>query len=499
RLEGMVADGHWLPALALALDHFHKTNAAHLANIQAAEMRRRWAATRAAMAADLAAQQGVLKAVAGGAGSGGRTGAPTPGAAIYAQMYNPAQFERQRQEPGPTSRTTPLGSELERLVKRYISAVVEKAPPTMPRQHFAMAASSAMEYCVTIGRVDVLMQDVFSAFEAVKKEDVFAEELEPFVTAGKVSTMEPAVLKAFVEHFRSTGQLDVVERCLLRLNLASLDVDSAVRTCLGHRLYSAFVYIVTKQLRDCVLPVDVLLPIVLHPRLRLAANWLEQRAVSSQLFLYIACCLLGFSFPHGSPLPGEALSAEAAAQRFSMRANILPPLLSSEVQHASAVVAALVHAPELWRVEGGGSGVRSSDVAAALTRIRMCAPNHFASVLRTGSAAEEEAVAVTAAPKSVQKLAVIPPRYGVAPAAAPRSAVGAPNTRSPALGGAPGSVSMGTPVLRGAAGSEPPLSPLSQSATGRAVRADLLAAVFSVSGVPAPPKSFITAGDLEPG
>jgi hypothetical protein len=39
-----------------------------------------------------------------------------------------------------------------------------------------------------------------------------------------VRALPPLVMKAFVDHFRHRGLLPAVERCLLRLDLAALDV-----------------------------------------------------------------------------------------------------------------------------------------------------------------------------------------------------------------------------------------------------------------------------------
>jgi hypothetical protein len=66
-------------------------------------------------------------------------------------------------------------------------------------------------------------------------------------------------MKAFVDHYISTGQVAAVERCLLHLNSRTMDLDLTIRLCLQYNLFSALVYILNNGTNDYTTPIDILL------------------------------------------------------------------------------------------------------------------------------------------------------------------------------------------------------------------------------------------------
>lgn len=321
RVNNMVGEGEWISALALALDTYESTTAAHLMNVATAERQAKYNAVRAAALARIAVQSGANANVISGMNSGNTTNpsakppngssggtnnpsasnnvaalagantADAAAAAAAAAQYDPAKFQRLRTGPGPAGKGTPLGDELERLLKSYVAEMVVNPPggntvsesssnnaplpPSKPirnsklhrhgtgrnlaETHWVILASIVIDYCVTIRRTDLLFGEIFDRFHALDRHPFFLEQLEPYIMNDRLGTLPPTVLKSFVDHFRSVGALSSVERCLLHLDLTSLDIDGAVRTCLRHRLYSALAYVINAGLMDYSMPIDLFL------------------------------------------------------------------------------------------------------------------------------------------------------------------------------------------------------------------------------------------------
>jgi hypothetical protein len=88
----------------------------------------------------------------------------------------------------------------------------------------SLCIGACMEYCSIVSRVDVLFGEIFEKFRKVEWEFLFLEMLEAFILAGKMRLVNPEVLKLFVEHSKDNAQnLQIVEECILNLDIANLD------------------------------------------------------------------------------------------------------------------------------------------------------------------------------------------------------------------------------------------------------------------------------------
>jgi hypothetical protein len=349
RVNLLVSEGEWFAALALALDTFEAMKSAHEANINANEQRAMYAAKRAAALANLAASSGAnLTGLATNA-----AGKPVTnvGAAIAAQLYDPAKFEKLRSAPAPGATGTAVGEQLERLLRDFVNATLTQATeedagtsPVVKRipadtrkvalvllgsalpqlkqscDFWSLVASICIDYCVTINRTELLFGEVFDCFMRLGGHRLagFLEQLEPYVLNGRLRLLPPIVMKSFVDHYNDSGHLSSVERCLLKLDLRHLDVDSAVKTCLRHHLYSALIYVINRGLMDYVLPIDLLLAASCSDMTVAGAFKKDALIVNTgdsapfthegcrhagyKLLLYMLFCLSGKSFPHGDTL-----------------------------------------------------------------------------------------------------------------------------------------------------------------------------------------------------
>ena len=184
-------------------------------------------------------------------------------------------------------RSNPLSSstldETASVLVRYVSNVVEHPPDALSKgvqggdstglagpfanyskefiSHWRMQAAVCVDYCVGVGALRLLFEDIFVRFTRAGRvpQGLFLETLEPYILNDRILTLDAPLMKALVSHYAAVGNVAAVERCLLHLNLSTLDVDSTMKMCLQHRLLSALVAVFQRGLRDPLSPIDVLL------------------------------------------------------------------------------------------------------------------------------------------------------------------------------------------------------------------------------------------------
>lgn len=112
-----------------------------------------------------------------------------------------------------------------------------------------------LEYLLHINRTEVLFRDVYSMFVQGEKQELFLQLLEPFIISDRsafslsycfisvshtlsrdrLKYIGPEVMQAFVVYNAKLGKLSMVERCILHLDIASMDFHQ-VRALLRLRM-----------------------------------------------------------------------------------------------------------------------------------------------------------------------------------------------------------------------------------------------------------------------
>ncbi|KAK9788705.1 hypothetical protein WJX73_001767 [Symbiochloris irregularis] len=178
------------------------------------------------------------------------------------------------------------------------------------------AAGTAIHVALTLGQEEVLWQEVFPRFVRGGRVGPFMQALIPCILSGTLTSLAPEVVQALVEHCVSTGQVDTVERCVLRLNIASLDINQVARLSRQHALYSALTFIYTHALDDFVAPIAEFVAAIssvqqLDDSDAAAKDTGSSTHLGFKLLAYLRCCLQGNAFPPGS---GELVPSKASVQ-----------------------------------------------------------------------------------------------------------------------------------------------------------------------------------------
>jgi hypothetical protein len=83
----------------------------------------------------------------------------------------------------------------------------------------------AVATCLALERPSALWEEVSPRFLAAGQGPPLLERLLPRVLSGQLAALAPEVMQALVEHCAARGRAADVERCVLHLDLASLDFN----------------------------------------------------------------------------------------------------------------------------------------------------------------------------------------------------------------------------------------------------------------------------------
>uniref|UniRef100_A0A7N2MV20 Vacuolar protein sorting-associated protein 8 central domain-containing protein n=1 Tax=Quercus lobata TaxID=97700 RepID=A0A7N2MV20_QUELO len=193
------------------------------------------------------------------------------------------------------------------------------------KEQYTRVGGVAVEVCVHIKRTDILFDEIFSKFVAVRQRDTFLELLEPYILKDMLGSLPPEIMQALIEHYSSKGWLQRVEQCILHMDISSLDFNQVVRLCREDGLYGALVYLFNKGLDDFRAPLEELLVVLRNSQKESAA------ALGYRMLVYLKYCFSGLAFPPGQgTLPPTCLP--------SLRTELLQFLLEhSDAPNPKAV------------------------------------------------------------------------------------------------------------------------------------------------------------------
>ncbi len=113
-------------------------------------------------------------------------------------------------------------------------------------------------------------------------------------------------MQAFVEYNAKRGKLAMVERCILHLDIASMDFHQVVTVCREHELWEGLIYVYNKGLGDYLTPLDFMMQslqaLIANPPVADEASTREWSTrlcgLADKTLAYISFCLSGTSIPH---------------------------------------------------------------------------------------------------------------------------------------------------------------------------------------------------------
>jgi hypothetical protein len=123
-----------------------------------------------------------------------------------------------------------LGLKIEQLLHDYVEVNLNIPNARDPR-HYDTVATIAIDYCLNIGREDILFEQLSPLFFAAKKQGMLLQKLEPFILGDKLTKLPPDIIQQLVAYYTSAGLLRRMEQIILHLDIASIDFHQVVKLC----------------------------------------------------------------------------------------------------------------------------------------------------------------------------------------------------------------------------------------------------------------------------
>ena len=133
---------------------------------------------------------------------------------------------------------------------------------------------------------------IFGVFLHSKCESAFLERIVPHVMSDKLRALPVEVMQALVDHYAALGDADVIEKCVLHMDVESLDLNQVARLCKQHGMYSAFAHVFTRVLNDFTTPMETMFNASLTPVF-------GDKTRVRQLLLFMLESMRGKPFPTG--------------------------------------------------------------------------------------------------------------------------------------------------------------------------------------------------------
>ncbi|GFH54581.1 hypothetical protein CTEN210_11057 [Chaetoceros tenuissimus] len=265
RISALEEDGEWLEALALALDHFEFT-------IKSQEDRKRQT-------------------------DGSRDLSSHPAFVSRIRLTEDEEW---------------MGD----LLLRYLTLAIDNAPETsfdskrsnridLAKSHYQMLAGVCIEFCVVTRRLDLLFNEIYQCFRNTGYTLVFLEIIEPYVLNDKLKYIAPDVMSEFVENCKVSGDISIVERCLLHMDVTIMDFDSILSLLKKSSMYSALIHVYTQGLNDFSSPLQILFDACFDAADQTSNTMMGKtrlhtlQKIGYKIILYLRHCFTNKSFPTG--------------------------------------------------------------------------------------------------------------------------------------------------------------------------------------------------------
>jgi hypothetical protein len=222
-------------------------------------------------------------------------------------------------------------AERRRVTRDYLVDVIEayadlslvakessgSAEPAVARPYFEKVVPLCVESCLVLQCTDVLFGPIFDKFAMhPQARGAFLECLRPLVMADRLRSLNPVVMKAFIEHYKQLERPDIVEECVLHMDVANMDINQMVIMCWTYSLFDALIYVYNQGMNDYLTPLVEMFQL-LQDSIRSRGTQAskgdlaphmnsKEQELGYKLLLYISFCLSGRAYPRGDIPPARA-------------------------------------------------------------------------------------------------------------------------------------------------------------------------------------------------
>ncbi len=140
---------------------------------------------------------------------------------------------------------------------------------------FEDLAATSIAACMTIGRMDLIYEEVYERFLEAGIQGIFLDQLQDSLVAGQLPDIPPSIVQALITRHEDQGKFKLAEMIIWHVSPMSLDINQAIRLCEKHGLWDALIYVYNGCLSDYISPLNRLLDLI--------ADILQSRADRPQM------------------------------------------------------------------------------------------------------------------------------------------------------------------------------------------------------------------------
>lgn len=121
---------------------------------------------------------------------------------------------------------------------------IVKQSNAVSKTHYHLVAGVCIEYCVLIGRLDLLFNRIYGMFVSFDLQAVFLMSVEPFILAGRITSLPNSVMVDYFECYLEENRLRPLEKSVAHLfiQINEQELRSITQSLYDHDLHSSFLY-----------------------------------------------------------------------------------------------------------------------------------------------------------------------------------------------------------------------------------------------------------------
>ncbi|KAK7901543.1 hypothetical protein WMY93_018312 [Mugilogobius chulae] len=176
-----------------------------------------------------------------------------PGCFYSRPLWRSCQKER--------SRGDKMVGDLLQFTEHALKKCPEQGKIQVMEQHFHDVVPVLVDYCLLLQRLDLLFNQLYCRLlENVVAKGVFLEVLESYIVADRLGHLTTPIMRDLLAHYHGNGMMDSLERCIVHLDVTSLDIQQV-----EYPPTILILLMVLNYLRHCVRKISVLLLLHLTP------------------------------------------------------------------------------------------------------------------------------------------------------------------------------------------------------------------------------------------
>uniref|UniRef100_A0A673AY71 RING-type domain-containing protein n=1 Tax=Sphaeramia orbicularis TaxID=375764 RepID=A0A673AY71_9TELE len=234
----------------------------------------------------------------------------------------------------PVKRKGVVGDKMVEILFQFTEHALRKCPEQGKIQVMDL-------FYLYLTRKNLLRLSIF--LTNVVAKGVFLELLESYIVADRLGHLTTPIMRDLLAHYHGNGMMDSLERCIVHLDVTSLDIQQVVKVCWDNQLYDAMIYVFNSGMNDYITPLEVTVKLKMNVFFLLFefSFWTDEEVVmGNKVLVYISCCLAGRAYPLGD-IP-EDLVVQVKNQVFEFLIR-LHSVDSSEEEAVFPFIRTLLH------------------------------------------------------------------------------------------------------------------------------------------------------------